>query len=110
MQLILIKKQMKRKAQPLRSHQAFMLIDAVMGISICASAFALAFGFLYTLTPSTQITTYETYKQLFLNPLHTHTAITPLSQPTLTYEVLEQSYINPNTLEILRLYTPKTIR
>lgn len=49
MQLILIKKQMKRKTQPLHSHQAFMLIDAIMGISICASAFALAFGFLYTL-------------------------------------------------------------
>lgn len=95
--------------QPQNSHQAFMLLDAVMGICICASAFGLAFSFLYTFTAPKSPTTYATYKQLFLAPTHTLTSISPYSQPHLVYEVLEQSYTIPSTLETLRFYTPNAL-
>ena len=96
--------------QPQNLHQAFMLLDAVMGICICASAFGLAFSFLYTLAPPKSLTTYTIYKQLFLAPTHTPTNISPDSQPHLVYEVLEQSYTSPSTLETLRFYIPNALR
>ena len=92
------------------SRPAFMLLDAVMGICITAIAFTFAFGFLYTLSPSVRISTYEVYKALFFTPHSAQTTITTHSQPTLTYDILEQSCTSPNTFETLRFYSPTDIR
>lgn len=91
------------------SHQAFMLLDAVMGICICATALILAFGFLYTLAPTPKISTYSAYKQLFLSPKTTSVALNTHSTPLLTYELLEHSYSIPDNFEFLRFYMPKAI-
>ncbi|RDU60294.1 hypothetical protein [Helicobacter marmotae] len=89
---------------------AFMLLDAVMGISICASAFMLAFTFLHTLTPSPTPSTYRAYKYLFLSPQSSPLSISTSSAPTLTYELREQSYSDPLTFEKLRFYIPTSLR
>ncbi|WP_238700251.1 hypothetical protein [Helicobacter jaachi] len=92
-----------------RTAPAFMLIDAAMGICICASAFALGFSFLYALTPTPKPSTYRIYKQLLLSPNTLTTSISTQSQPSLTYDVIEQSFQGSNG-EFLRFYSPTQIR
>ncbi|MCX2717161.1 hypothetical protein OQH61_05360 [Helicobacter sp. MIT 21-1697] len=98
------------KTQTHHFHQAFLLLDAVMGICICATALILTFGFLYTFSPTTKLSTYDTYKQLLLSPTITSITLNTHSTPSLTYEVFEQSYTAPHNFELLRFYTPKAIR
>lgn len=98
-------KQIKTKC----SHSAFMLIDATVGICICASAFILAFSFLHTLSPNMPISTYTTYKQLLSSTNGTQITINTLSRPTLTYQILELSYTHPVSFENLRLFIPAAI-
>lgn len=92
-----------------RSHSAFMLLDAVMGICICASAFMLTFGFLHTLVPPSKPLTYELYRDIFLSPqISQSISISTTSSPTITYEALEQMQIMPQN-ETLRIYMPTAI-
>lgn len=87
------------------THRAFVLLDAVMGIFVCALGFSLAFSFL-SLQNLPQISSYTHYKQLLLNPQLTQTQLSTHSTPTLIY----QGNIHRSTESNLSFFAPTHIR
>lgn len=90
-----------------KSHSAFMILDAVMGIFICATALGLVFAYLYTNTPKRHLASYEAYKHTLLSTAHTPATLTSKSSPYLTYQVQEHLYTSQN-FESFRYYIPIT--
>lgn len=59
---------MSVKAAPIKMRKAFSLLDAIMGLCICACGFGLAFSTLLALAPKPQIQNLELYTKLFNTP------------------------------------------
>lgn len=87
------------------THRAFVLLDAVMGIFVCALGFSLAFSFL-SLQNLPQISNYAYYKQLLVSPQLTQTQLSTHSTPTLIY----QGNIHRSTESNLSFFAPTHIR
>ncbi len=75
-------------------HPAFMMLEAVMAICVCASAIILTLGFIHTLNADLQTrpSSYQTYKNTLLSPVSSTQMITSLSPAHLTYETQALSY------------------
>lgn len=73
---------------------AFMMVEAIIAICVCASAIILALGFIHTLNADLQTrpSPYQTYKNTLLSPIVSTQMITPLSPAHLTYETQRLSY------------------
>lgn len=94
---------MKSIARP-----AFMLLDATMGIFICASALLLIFSYLYTIAPKPKASSYETYQRTLLSTSHTPVSLKSVSSPNLIYQAQEYTYTSQN-LENFRFYLPTAL-
>ena len=90
------------------AHAAFMLLDAVMGLCVCAVGFSLTFGFLFLLSPTPKPKTANAYKQILDSPPHATIELSTHSAPMLTYSVDE--YKHDDGTEVLYYFAPKAIK
>lgn len=88
---------------------AFMLLDATMGIFICASALLLIFSYLYTIAPKPKPSNYETYQHTLLSAPYAPASLKSVSSPILIYQTQEYTYTSQNQ-ESFRFYLPITLK